>query len=131
MLTEVTEDGAGLALIANTDASVNSYMWFVVLTGLLGVAVGSLAVAATRTRPSTRGVLWSGLCAVTGALAFFLVGDAVSHALHTIPDLPTVQPGQQVELVTDLDPTVALIAAPLMATMAHWCGLVMRQWQEI
>lgn len=117
-------EGGAVALDPAVNVEFTSFLWFVVLTGVLGAVVGAVAFVSL---PQQRGIvtmlLVMGLVAVA-SVSFLLVGDSVSAVVHDIPSHPdAVEVGDHVSVVPRLSPGTGWIVAPFMAGVAYWlCG---------
>lgn len=117
----VTEDG-GMMIAPAHNVEFESFISFVVATGLLGAL---LAVVMFLLSTTTRGVLmllWVTVCAVFGAVVFLFAGDLVVSVVNPVPEVETVDAGESFSLVPGINPGIGLAAAPFMAALAYWCS---------
>ena len=109
------EDG-GYVLRNVADVQIDSYITFVLITGVLGMALGAIA---HRWGERYRGVgvlLWVALAALAGAASFYVFGGA------TATDVPE-NPGEFVEFVPKFSPGIAWLVGPFMAMFVYWSAL--------
>ncbi|WP_157034380.1 hypothetical protein [Corynebacterium jeddahense] len=133
-----TGEAADGGVRIDTDASpanvaFTGYAWFAVLTAAVGVVIAAVAWRAVQRGRVRGGVGWMLLAvfaAAAAAAAAYICGGFVVAALHPMPDVTQLQPGDTVTLVPPVEPGVGWVAGPFAAAVVYWCtNLVALQGQ--
>lgn len=109
-------DDGGYALGNVADVQFDSYITFVLITGLLGAALGATAYVRGERYRGLGVLLWVALAALAGAASFYVFGGA------TATDVPE-NPGEFVEFVPKFSPGIAWLVGPFMAMFVYWSAL--------
>lgn len=124
-----TGEAADGGVRIDTDASpanvaFTGYAWFAVLTAAVGVVIAAVAWRAVQRGRVRGGVGWMLLAvfaAAAAAAAAYICGGFVVAALHPMPDVTQLQPGDTVTLVPPVEPGVGWVASPFAAAVVYWC----------
>lgn len=117
------EDG-GYALSYVADVQFDSYITFVLITGVLSAALGATAYVRGERYRGVGVLLWVALAALAGAASFYVFGGAT--ATH-IPE----NPGEYVEFVPKFSPGSAWLVGPFMAMFAYWSAVFIKPDSEL
>lgn len=109
-------DDGGYALSGVADVQFDSYITFVLITGVLSAALGATAYVRGERYRGVGVLLWVALTALAGAASFYVFGGA------TATHLPE-EPGEFVEFVPKFSPGIAWLAGPFMAMFVYWSAL--------
>ncbi|MHB0834853.1 MAG: hypothetical protein ACYCDI_06665 [Corynebacterium aurimucosum] len=109
-------DDGGYALSNVADVQFDSYITFVLITGVLSAALGATAYVRGERYRGVGVLLWVALAALAGAASFYVFGGATATY---IPE----NPGEYVEFVPKFSPGSAWLVGPFMAMFAYWSAL--------
>ena len=109
-------DDGGYALSNAADVQFDSYITFVLITGVLGAALGATAYVRGGRYRGVGVLLWVALAAFAGAASFYVFGGATATSL---PE----EPGEFVEFVPKFSPGIAWFVGPFMAMFTYWSAV--------
>ena len=110
-------EGGGYALSNGANVQFLSFSTFALITGMLGVVIGTVAYLRGERYRGVGVLVWSGVVGLAGAAAFYVFGGVTATAA---PE----QPGEFVEFVPKFSPAIGWLVAPFMAMFAYWSAVV-------
>lgn len=109
-------EGGGYALTNSANVQFLSFVTFVMITGILGVVIGTVAYLRGERFRGVGVLVWSGVVCLAGAAAFYVFGGATATA---VPE----NPGEFVEFVPKFSPAIGWLVAPFMSMFAYWSAV--------
>lgn len=98
-----------------------SFGWFVILSALLGLVIGLAAYSSAERESSAARMLFVVFVAVFSSWALYVLGGWSARLVHPEENAHT---GGSFTVVPAFNPGVGWAAAPFMAALSYWVGMV-------
>lgn len=120
--TAYIEDAETASVAVSANVEFTAFIWFAIATGIIGAGIALVVFLRSETTRGPLMLLWLGVVAFLGAVAFSVFGDAVAAFIHPRPGDYADAVGESFEVVPEMSPGSALFTAPFLAVLMYWCA---------
>lgn len=120
--TAYVEDPETASVAVSANVEFTAFIWFAIATGVIGAGIALVVFLRSETTRGPLMLLWLGVVAFLGAVAFIVFGDAVATFIHPSPGDYAGAVGESFQVVPGMSPGSALFTAPFLAVLMYWCA---------